>query len=170
MRLFLVLFSLVIFMNCSTSKVNSPEVDEWLESQNFTVKKPNGWRTVKHHGYVGYTPLNKGHNYFNNLASVFQYQIDNEISLKQFAESQMEKMSNKSDIITQEILNERNHHLGNVYIHKIETTISGEKHKRYTLYFQKNDNFYHFDYSSLKSKYYKHLDEAMEILESITFK
>ena len=165
----LLLLLTITLSNCGSTKKIETETQDWINSQNFIVVKPNNWRPVKHHGYVGYTPLKKGANFFNNLVSVFQFQLKEKPDFKEFSMNQIRKSNEVLNIITQEILEEKNR-FGGTYIHTSESTWNGVNYKKYTMYFEHNGEHYYYNYSSLKHNYAKHFKEAMSILNSIEFK
>ncbi|WP_299892464.1 hypothetical protein [uncultured Lacinutrix sp.] len=164
-----ILILTLVFFNCSSTKTNVFETQEWINSQNFTINKPNSWRPVKHHEYVGYTPLKESDNFFNNLVSIFQYELKEKSSFNNFVQKQIEQTNKALTIISQEILTDKNQ-LGDVYIHKLESTWNGNSYKKYTVYFEQNGEYYNYNYSSLKHSYEKHFEEAISILKSIEFK
>ena len=155
--------------SCSSSNTSISESQEWINKQNFTIEAPNEWRPVKHHGYVGYTPLNKGDNIYDNLTSVFEYKSIENPKFQEFVQSQIEKTNGALTIISQDIKNDKNH-LGDIYIHKFESTWNGKVSKRHTVYFQQKGKYYYFSYASTKPKYEKYFDGAMSILKSFRLK
>ena len=155
--------------NCSSTKKIESEAQNWIKAQNFTLIKPNNWRAIKHHRYVGYTPLKKGSNFFNNLVSIFQFELEEKPSLKIFFKNQIKKSNEVLNITSQEILEEKNR-LGNTFIHKKESSWNGIKYKNYIMYFEHNGEYYSYNYSSLKNDYNKYFKEAISILNSIEFK
>ncbi|WP_435414163.1 hypothetical protein [Polaribacter aestuariivivens] len=165
----LILILTLVFFNCGATKTTIFETQEWINSQNFTINKPNSWRPVKYHGYVGYTPLKKSDNFLNNFVYIFQYELKEKASFNNFVQKQIEQTNKVLTIISQEILTDKNQ-LGDVYIHKLESTFNGKSYKDYTVYFERNGEYYNYKYSSLKYSYEKHFEEAISILKSIEFK
>ncbi|WP_417291077.1 hypothetical protein [Corallibacter sp.] len=167
----LLLLLTITLSNCgSTKRIEiETETQDWINTQNFIVVKPDNWRPVKHHGYVGYTPLKKGANFFNNLVSVFQFKLKEKPDFKEFSMNQIRESNEAMNITTKEILKEKDR-FGYTYIHIYESTLNGEIYKNYTKYFEHNGEYYSYNYSSLKHKYNKHLKEAMSMLNSIEFK
>lgn len=158
--------------NCGSIKTNKTETEtqNWINSQNFVVVKPNNWRPIKHHGYVGYTPLKKGDNFFNNLVSIFQYQLkEKPSSLKELSLSQIKETNKILHITSQKALFVENSQLGDVYTLETESKWNGKNYKRYTVYFEHNREYYNYNYSSLKNNYDSNFKEAMAILLSIEF-
>ena len=117
----LLLLLIITLSNCGSTKRIETETQDWINTQNFIVVKPDNWRPVKHHGYVGYTPLKKGANFFNNLVSIFQFQLNEKPEFKEFSMNQIRKSNEVLNITTQEILEEKNR-FGDTYIHKSEST------------------------------------------------
>ena len=175
MRKIKLLLLILILSNCQPIKKgnietqNSISTQKWIKAQSFTVVTPENWRPVKHHGYVGYTPLQKGNNQFNNMVSVFQYQLKEKPSFKEFVQNQTKQNNDALNITTQESFTEENL-LGDVYIHKLESTWNGNTYKKYIMYFEYKGEYYNSNYSSLKHSYESHFKEAMSILKSIKFK
>lgn len=159
--------------NCVSVKTNKTEVEtqNWIKSQNFIVVKPANWRPIKHHGYVGYTSIKKGDNFFNNLVSIFQYKLkEKPSSLKEFSLNQIKETNKTLNITSQKALLVENSQLGDVYTHEIDHRWSGITYKKYTVYFEHNGEYYNYNYSSLKNNYDSNFKEAMAILLSIEFK
>ncbi len=141
---------------------NLIEAQDWINAQNFTVDTPDNWRPVKHHGYVGYTPIKKGNNHFDNMVSVFQFQLKKKPSFKKFA------LARKKDnyYSSQDFQLVENSKFGDTYIYITES----RSYKEYKVYFEHNGEYYNYNYSSLKASYESHYEEAMSILKSIKFK
>jgi hypothetical protein len=107
MKKIISLLLILTLYNCGSFKTNKTEVEtqNWINSQFFLVVKPNNWRPIKHHDYVGYTTLKKGANFFNNLISIFQYQLkEKPSSLKEFSLSQIKETNKVLNITSQEAL------------------------------------------------------------------
>lgn len=173
MKKIISLLLILTLSNCASVKTNKTkaETQNWINSQNFVVVKPNNWRPIKHHGYVGYTPLEKGTNFFNNLVSIFQYQLkEKPSSLKEFSIIQIKKTNKVRNITSQEALLVENSQLGDVYTPETESKWNGKSYKRYSVYFEHNGEYYNYNYSSLKNIYDTNFKEAMAILLSIEFK
>ncbi len=171
MKKIISLLLILTLSNCASVKTNKTETQNWINSQNFVVVKPNNWRPIKHHGYVGYTPLENGTNFFNNLVSIFQYQLkEKPSSLKEFSISQIKKTNKVRNITSQEALLVENSQLGDVYTLETESKWNGKSYKRYSVYFEHNGKYYNYNYSSLKNIYDTNFKEAMAILLSIEFK
>ncbi|OBX21209.1 hypothetical protein BAA08_13605 [Bizionia sp. APA-3] len=154
--------------SCGTTQTVSSEVETFINTQNFTVIKPEKWHAFKSHGYVSYTPLSMDDNPFQNSVSVFQFQLTNDQSFEEFVQVRINETNNSRTIIKQESYSEKNR-LGTIYIHNLESTFQGHINKEFSVYFQHNGNYYNYNYSSLKNLYKKHHDDAMAILESIAF-
>ena len=169
MKKYILLLIIFTLSNCSSTKKIESEAQHWINAQNFTIIKPNNWRAIKHHGYVGYTPLKKESNFFNNLVSIFQFELEEKPSFKILFKNHIKESNEVLNITSQEILEEKNR-LGNTFIHKYESNWNGEKYKKYIMYFEHNGEYYCYSYSSLKNDYNKHFKEAMSILNSIEFK
>lgn len=169
MKKILHLFIVLVLLSCKSTKTNNTEALDWINAQKFTVIKPNNWRAIKHHGYVGYTPLKKVDNFFNNIVSVFQYQLKEKSDFKEFVESQINLANKAMKITSQEVLAEEGQ-FDDVYIHKFKSTWNGENYKVFTIYFDYNGDFYYYNYSSLEHNYDKYYDDAISIYQSIEFK
>ena len=169
MRKSLLMFSIFILLSCGSTKTNLTKTQDWLNSQNFTIVKPNNWRAVKNHGYVGYTPLKKGDNFFNNVVSIFQFKLKDKPEFKMFVQKQIELAEKSLSITSQEILTEKSE-FGDIYIFKTESTWSGRTYKKETIYIEYNGEYYNYNYSSLKDNYEKYYDDAFSIFQSIEFK
>ena len=167
-NILLLLFTITL-SNCGSTKKIETETQDWINTQNFIVVKPKNWRPVKHHGYVGYTSLKKGANFFNNLVSVFQFQLKEKPNFKELSMNSIRNSNEVMNITSQEILEEKNR-FGNTYIHTSESIWNGVNYKEYTMYFEHNGEYYCYNYSSLKEDYAKHFKEAMSILNNIEFK
>lgn len=162
----LLLFVLTL-LSCASTK--SKEAKDWINSQVFSVNKPSSWRAVKHHGYVGYTPLKNGTNFYNNIVSIFQFQLKDKIDFKTLALNQIKRTNESLNITSQDVLIENNR-FGETYIHKYESTWNGVKYKKYVMNFQYKGEYYNYTYSSIAEKYDEHYKEAISILNSIKFK
>ena len=167
-KVFIIIISLLL-INCGSTKSNALEAEEWINAQNFIVKKPDNWRAVKHHGYVGYTPVKKGSNHFNTLASLFKFEFKEKPVFKEFVLKRIQQTNSSSDIVSQDVSYYEGHY-GDIYIHKLESVWSGNYYKKHIVYFERNGEFYYFKYSALKKSYDEYYKEAISILESITFK
>ncbi|WP_181374593.1 hypothetical protein [Polaribacter aquimarinus] len=163
------MFLILISFNCESTKKNISETQNWINSQNFTVIKPQNWRAIKHHGYVGYTPFKKGDNFFNNLVSIFQFKLKEKPKFEEFVEDQIKLFEKTLNISSQEILTEKND-FGNIYILNSETTWNGKEYKQKTIYIEHKGEYYYYNYSSLKEYYTKYYDDAISIFQSIKFK
>ncbi|CAL2056523.1 hypothetical protein [Tenacibaculum sp. 190524A05c] len=167
-KILLQLLLVITLSSCGSTKTNR-EVQDWIKSQNFTIVKPNTWRPVKHHGYVGYTPLNKESKYYNNLVSIFQFKLKEKPNFKEFSMKSAKEVKKYKKVSSEEILEEQNK-LGNTLVHSYESIHNGMNYKHYTVYFENNEDFYFYTYSSLKEDYEKYFKEAMSILNSVRFK
>lgn len=163
MKKIIVLF-LLIGCGSYTTKVSL------IQYENFTFIKPANWRAVENHGYISYSPIHGNNNFFNSAVSVFKYKLKvKPKNFNEFVRKQIEESNRKLNIISQDLLMDKNH-LGDVYIYKTKTTWLTRTYKRYTVFFQKDGEFYNFNYSSLNSNHERYYKEAMSILESIRFK
>ena len=165
MREIVILISTLFLFNCGSTKTSISETQEWINAQNFTLNKPNNWKAIKFHGYVGYIPIKRE----SSFVSVYQYEFEEKTNFKKFVQNQIEQTNESLNIISQEILTNKSQ-LGDVYIHKTESTFKGKVYKRYTLYFEQNGEYYNYNYSSLKDHYEEHFEEAISVLYSIAFK
>ena len=168
MRKITLLLLILVLSSCGSTKTESNETQNlinaknWINDQNFTVVTPDYWRPVKHHGYVGYTPIKKGNNHFNNMVSIFQYQLKDKPGFKEFAFGQMKK----NNYNWQEVQLAENSQFDAAYAYISES----EGYKNYIVYFEHNGEYFNYNYSSLKPDYESHFEEAMSILKSIKFK
>ncbi|MDO6600305.1 hypothetical protein [Tenacibaculum sp. 1_MG-2023] len=167
MKKSILLLFVLAFLSCTSTK--TVETQNWINSQNFTIIKPSNWRSVKHHGYVGYTPLKNGTNFYNNVVSVFQFQLKDKPEFKKIVFDQIKKSNEVLNPTSQVVLIENNH-FGEAYVHKYESTWNGIKYKKYVMNFQYKGEYYNYTYSSILEKYDKHFKEAISILNSIKFK
>ena len=175
MKNLILLLAIVTLTNCntySTQKIEPQKVvdiNAFIASQNFTVTTPETWRPVSHHGSVSYTPLRAGENYFNNLVSIFKYQLEETLPFKEFAMKQIMQTVRKQTLISHKTTEETNR-FGTVYIHNYTSTFNNREYRVTAMYFQVDNNYYFYKYGSLKKIYDKHLNEANAILESMSFK
>ncbi|GFD92340.1 hypothetical protein KUL156_61270 [Alteromonas sp. KUL156] len=169
MKQIISLLLILTLFNCSSVKTIKTDIEtqNWINNQNFTIVKPNNWRPIKHHDYVGYTPLKKGENHFNNLVSIFQYQLKEKPSTLSELFSLIQKKETNTPL---EIRLVKNSQLGDIYTVITESNWNGQNYKRYSVYFEHNKEYYNYNYSSLKNIYDINLKEAMAILQSIKFK
>jgi len=163
----LLLLLLPIMLNCGSAK-SKAEIQEWISDQNFAVHKPAEWNAFKTHRYVAYTPLEEN-KYYQSYVSVFQFRLEDEPGFKEFVIGQYDAANETKTIISQDTVSTINH-LGKVFIHKSESFWNGGNYKEYTMYFQYRGDYYHYNYSALKSLYDEHFKAAMSIKQSIRFK
>jgi len=161
------MFLILVLYSCGSTKTSLAQ--DWINSQKFTVVKPNNWRAVKNHGYVSYTPLKKGENFYENMVSVFQFQLKEKPAFREFVQNQIKQANKNQRITSQELLTE-NSKFGNIYILKTESIWNRKNYKKQTIYTEYNGKYYYYVYSSLKSKYKKHYNDAISIYQSIEFK
>ncbi len=164
---FILLLTTLLF-SCGSAQTKTSEAQEWIDAQNFTVTKPEGWRAVKDHGYVSYTPI-KGRYFHNAKVSVFPFQLKEKLDFKQFVQNQIDRAHAALKIVSEEKGTDKTQ-LGEVYIHKYESTWNDKTYKKYVVYFQQNGAYYHYNYSSLKENYETYFDEAISILKSFKLK
>jgi len=160
---------LLVLSSCGSTNSISPEVENFINSQNFTVVKPNNWRPVKEHGSVSYTPIKTGDNIFKNLVSIFQYSLKEKPPFKTFYQDQIKRTNEVIKINHQEITNAKSR-FGDSVIHKFESTLGGKAYIRFTIYFERNGEYYNYNYSSFADKYEKYYEAAISIFQSIKFK
>lgn len=169
MKKTLLIILILSFFNCASSKKNTNKTEQWINNQNFTIKKPNSWRAVINHGYISYTPLKKSKNLSNNVVSVFKFELKEKPNFKKFVKNQIEQTNQSLNITFQEVINKKGK-LGETYIHKLESVWDKTKYKSEKVYFTHNDEYYFFNYSSLNQNYKKYYKDAISILNSIEFK
>ncbi|MEM5540015.1 hypothetical protein [Olleya sp. AS48] len=152
--------------NQITDASNLSIIDIFKANQNFTITKPKDWFEVFHHGYVGYTPIQPNDNHFKTIVSVFQHNLNTKaLPFNTFVDNQIKQYKDVVSIYNAS-LKEVNNHLGTVYIHEFET----ETHQVIVMYFQNNGHYYQYKYSALDKSFKKHLNSALLILDSISFK
>ena len=169
MKTFLLFLPLVLLMHCGATKPIPNDTQDWINNQAFTVSAPKDWRAVKHHGYVGYTPLLEGDNFFHTLVSVFEYKPQGQSDFKTFVQERFAETNAGINLLNQDIKTEDTH-LGPVYIHTTTSSFNQKTYKRYTVYFEHDGAFYNYNYSALKTAYDNYYDDAISILNSIAFK
>ena len=161
-----VLFTIVLLFGCGVhSKVNS-EVESWEKKQNYSIIKPNSWRALMSHGYANYSPLPKEQNYYYNTTYIISYRLrDKPLSLENFVKQSVGSAKIALSFISEEIIA----NVDGIFTHEGEFAWNGNIYKQMVIYFEHENEYYSFTYSSLKEYYDMYLNDAMSIYNSITF-
>jgi hypothetical protein len=169
MRKDVTLILILILSNCGSTDTRISKIQKLTNAQNFTVNNPYEWKPIIFHGHVGYTPIKKVDSLKNPFVSVFQYNLINKPNFKEFVRKQFEKTNGVLSIITQDFGTGQNE-LGEIYLHTFESTWNKNIIKTHNIYFEQNEEYYCFSYSSLKASYDKYFNDANAMLKSFKLK
>lgn len=169
MKNILCLFILTLLSSCNAYKIEETRARHVARTLDFTVTKPADWRAFRDHYYVSYTPNVYGDRLFESTVSI--QKLDNDgshSSLKEFVDYTINEYVSKTQTSNQ--FSTTTNHLGTVYINITDSFWRDNLWKSYHMYFEHNGEYYVFYFSSFNYLYFKNFDDAMSILESITFK
>lgn len=176
----ILLFSIFItVLGCTSLKQEPLTLTNWMNKQNFTVEKPENWKTMNIHGEINFTPLSM--NQFRNHTSISQIHLKDTADFHTYVLQRIAQDKNSFNMLSQNVSLE-NSDLGEIYIYNYEykwkfahteknkKVIGTNIYKTYYVYFQNEGNYYVFNYFSSKELYSKYFADAIGILSSINFK
>ena len=59
MKKILLLLLVISALSCRTKKQEPLTAQSWMDQQNFTLEKPEGWETMNIHGEINFSPPSK---------------------------------------------------------------------------------------------------------------
>ncbi len=171
-NIYLIIFLALI--SCSSHKNTNKitEIDKiktYITSQNFTLTIPNNWKSVSDHSFVSYTPKNLGDIFYKNTVRVFNITPKEKTTLKKVTENKINSLISNIKINSQEITKNETR-FGITYTHHYKHSWNFTNYEVITRYFEVNENYYSFSYSSDERFQKKYLNDANSIFKSFKIK
>ncbi len=179
MKKILLLLLVISALSCRTKKQEPLTAQSWMDQQNFTLEKPEGWETMNIHGEINFSPPSKKS--FQNHVAITQIQIEDAIDFHTYVLQKIAIEKRNFDIFSHNASFESSD-LGDIYIYEYEyswkhvhntkenPTAKKNIYKKYFVFFQHHQEYYEFRYLSVKELFYKYFPDAIGILSSIEFK
>ncbi|QXP72371.1 hypothetical protein H0I31_01300 [Tenacibaculum sp. AHE15PA] len=164
----------LILISCSSLKEtkNSSEkkkIEIFTNSQNYTLKIPNHWKTVIDHDFISYTPKDLNDIFHKNTVRVFKIAQKEKTSLKEIIDAEIKKLKKVIKINSQQVIKDKTQ-FGTTYIHQYKHSWNLTNYEVITYYFKVKNNYYLFSYSSDERFQKKYYYDALSIFKSFTLK
>ncbi len=169
--------SLIIFLiliSCSSHKntkklAEIEKINTFITSQNYTLTIPSHWNSVSDHNFVSYTPKTLGDIFYKNTVRVFNITPEEKTTLKKVTEDKINDWIKRIKINSQEITKNETK-FGTTYTHHYKHSWNFTNYEVITHYFQVNNDYYSFSYSSDERFQKKYLNDANSIFKSFKIK
>ncbi|AZQ44428.1 hypothetical protein [Nonlabens ponticola] len=156
---------MALLASCSVIKSDADEVDKIRKNQDFTVITPEGWTPFVDHHYLSYTPHKTG-KLFRTYVSVEKLPLEDVYTtLDDYVDYWIKYR--KTDEVKKAISSD--------FDNAIQTSTEridydGQKRRSMNIYFEYDNYYYQFVYSSVDEDYDQYFEPAMQIYDSISFK